>query len=358
MRLSTGTGHPGRQAFTGPGHPQAGLAVWLGRFSRRILGAVPIQLPDRCVRLVAFQAGVIARSQLPAVGLADDHVEGLLRSGRWVTLQRGVYATFTGVPTRSALLWAALLRVWPGALSHQTAAELFGLVPGPSPLIHVTVPAQRHPARAGRIPGVIIHRSERFELACHPFLLPPRIKIDETVLDLVQASASSDEAFDWLCRAVGQRLTTSERLQTALRARAKVRWRKETLCALAEIADGVRSVLAHRYVRHVERPHGLPAARRQARIVRGTRSIYIDDLYDPYGVAVELDGQAAHPVASRFDDMRRDSANAAAGLITLRYGWADVTGRPCQVANEIAKVLRQRGWPGAPRRCGPGCSIR
>ena len=60
-------------------------------------------------------------------------------------------------------------------------------------------------------------------------------------------------------------------------------------------------------------------------------------------------------MAGRFGDMRRGSANAAAGLITLRYGWAEVTGRACQTAAEIALVFRQRGWTGELRRCGAGC---
>jgi hypothetical protein len=54
-------------------------------------------------------------------------------------------------------------------------------------------------------------------------------------------------------------------------------------------------------------------------------------------------------------DNRRDNAAAADGIFTLRYGWADVTERPCETAREVAAVLGQRGWPGPLRRCGPGC---
>jgi hypothetical protein len=318
---------------------------------------VLVQLPADCRRLIDIQSGVVARHQLLGLDIADDRIESLVRSGRWMRIQRGVYATFTGEPSRNALIWAAVLRVWPGALSHQTAAELFGFACGQSMMIHVTVPAERHPARTARIPGVIIHRSERFAITCHPVLQPPRIRIEETVLDLVVASVSFDDAFGWLCRAVGQRLTTADRLRTIMQARAKMRWRQETISALAEIADGVQSGLEYRYVRHVERAHGLPAARRQARIVRGAKIMYIDNLYEAPGVAVELDGQAAHPVAGRFEDMRRDSVNAAAGIMTLRYGWVEVAKRPCETANQIAAVLHQRGWSGRPKRCAPGCPI-
>ena len=46
--------------------------------------------------------------------------------------------------------------------------------------------------------------------------------------------------------------------------------------------DGALSVLEYRYVHRVERPHGLPAARRQARISQGTGNSYLDNLYEEY----------------------------------------------------------------------------
>ena len=55
------------------------------------------------------------------------------------------------------------------------------------------------------------------------------------------------------------------------------------------------SLLEYRYVHRVERPHGLPAARRQARIRQRTGNRYLDNLYEGYGVCSELDGTAAHP---------------------------------------------------------------
>jgi len=61
---------------------------------------------------------------------------------------------------------------------------------------------------------------------------------------------------------------------------------------------------------------------------------------------VELDGQAAHPAEARWRDIHRDNASAAAGLVTLRHSWADITMSPCRVAEEIAALLRLRGWEG------------
>ena len=44
------------------------------------------------------------------------------------------------------------------------------------------------------------------------------------------------------------------------------------------------------------------------------------------------------------------------GMDTLRYGWPDATEHRCRTAAEIAAVLRDRGWTGTLRPCGPGCT--
>jgi hypothetical protein len=122
-------------------------------------------------------------------------------------------------------------------------------------------------------------------------------------------------------------------------------------------AQGVHSLLEFRYVNRVERPHGLPTATRQVRVTRAGQHQYQDVTYQAYGVVVELDGRAAHPVELRWRDIRRDNANTVDDQRTLRYGWADVTEEPCRVAAEVGSVLFRRGWDGRLRRCGPACLL-
>src|SRR5579864_5766236 len=120
---------------------------------------MPSDMNDRSIDLLALQGGAVARRQAAGSGIAPHTMRNRARSGRWQRLQRGVYATFSGEPTRETVLWAALLRAGPGAvLSHQTAAERHGLVDEPSQVITITVPASRTPARV-TIPGILIHRS-------------------------------------------------------------------------------------------------------------------------------------------------------------------------------------------------------
>jgi len=271
-----------------------------------------------------------------------------------------VYATFTGQPSRMAVLWAAVLRGGPGAaLSHYTAAELDGLADKPSSPIHVMVCLTRQPTISGQemrlVPKIAIHRCSRLNEARHPARMPPRTRTEETTLDLVEASPTIDQALSWLITACGRRLTTAELLLTTMEKRSKLRWRTELTDALADVGEGVHSLLEWRYVRGVERAHGLPHATRQARSRADRRTRYLDNRYRKFGVAVELDGRAAHPIEARWRDIHRDNASAGMGSVTLRYGWADVTDDPCGVAAEVARVLKLRGWTGRPRPCRPGC---
>jgi predicted transcriptional regulator of viral defense system len=312
-----------------------------------------IELPAQCL---VVQAQAIARRQSEMVGIDPETMRNRMRSGRWQRLQRGVYAGFSGDPARETLLWAALLRAGPDAvLSHQTAAERHGLIDEPSSLITITVPAARHPGRRARIPGVVVYRSGAILRTRHPAMLPPCTRVEDTVLDLIQVAPTFDDAYMWLCRAIGRRRTTADRIRGAMDVRKKMRWRREIAVALGDAAGGALSVLEYRYVHRVERPHGLPMARRQARIRQSTGNGYLDNLYEEYQVCVELDGTAAHPADEQWRDKRRDNANAVSGLVTLRFGLLDLGDRRCDTASAVASLLRRRGWMGSPRSCGREC---
>jgi hypothetical protein len=314
---------------------------------------MPRYLPEWLSDLAENQHGVVSRSQAMQAGLTRHEVTARLRSGRWQRLHAGVYASFSGQPPREAVLWAAVLRVGHDAtLSHQTAAELSGLVDNCTSPVHVSVSRQTGSLHVG---GIVVHYSSRLPSARHPARMPPRTRTEETVLDLAQLTPHAEEAVGWAIKACQRRLTKPELLRQAMTERARLRWRGDLAEALAEVGEGVHSSLERRYLRNVERAHGLPAGNRQILVLRGHGRTYEDVRYRDYGTCVELDGTVAHPADSRWRDTRRDNANAANGIITLRYGWTDVAYRPCSVAAEVAHALRQRGWTGSPCRCGPGC---
>jgi hypothetical protein len=246
-------------------------------------------------------------------------------------------------------------------LSHETAAELHGLIDAPQGgTIHITVPPRRRPAQLRRVREIVIHRADRGQ---GPFVGPfvlPRTTIDDTVLDLGAAAPSFDSAYAWIARAVSRRLVTVGALRAALARRRRARWRKWLEDSFDESGAGVHSTLERRYVTDVARAHGLPAAQHQARRQLNGKTHYKDIWYPEYGIAVEIDGPAYHQNEQVPRDRDRDNANLALDDVrTFRFGPVDVTARACETAAMVAVTLRRGGWQGSPRPCRrSACPLR
>lgn len=311
-------------------------------------------IPAQAAEMARCQAGAISRQQLLDSGLSAQAIFRRVERGRWQQLFWGVYAVFTGPPGRDTWLWAAVLRAGRGAvLSHQTAAELHGLIESPAKTIYVTIPSNRRITT----PGIVVRTSGRVAQARQPNREPPRTTIEETVLDLAELARTFDDACGWITRACGRRLTTETRLRVAEAMRRKMRWRTELDDVLAAAGDGIHSALEYRYLRDVERAHGLPRSRHQVRVVIDGKVVYRDAYYDEYQVAVELDGRATHPDDERWRDNRRDNIASAQGVLTCRYGWRDVYAHACETAALHAQILRLRGWSGMPKPCSARCPV-
>ncbi|TDD72101.1 hypothetical protein E1262_04635 [Jiangella aurantiaca] len=305
--------------------------------------------------LLDRQLGLVCAAQLRSLGLDYRVARRWVAAGRWQRPYPGVYATFSGPLDRAAHIWAAILWVTPEAVaSHATAAELDGLTGRIDDRIHVTAPVSRR-VRA-HADGVVVHYAHRLPLTRHPTANPPRTRLEDTVLDLVDVAVRARDVESVVTMAVQKRLTTSPRLAAALMRRKKIRWRAMAESMLLDVAEGAQSPLELQHLRAVERAHHLPRGCRQRRHA-GDRVIWIDVDYGPYHTRVELDGRLGHDGEGRFRDRRRDNAATVSGAWTLRYGHSEIFGEPCRVAQEQARVLHDRGWAGQPRRCGSDCPI-
>lgn len=267
----------------------------------------PPSVADLIATLVADQEGVLSRPQALTAGMTSDEIRHRLRSGRWQRLMTGTYAAFTGPVSPEALAWAAVLYAGPGALaSHGTAAWLCRLNDEPPATVHVTVPARRRvPAPA----GVTVHLSRHATLRQHPARSLSQTTVEATVLDLLDTTRAAEAAVALVIRACQRRLTTAARLRRAAQGRRRLRWRRLLEEVLTEVADGVQSMLERRWLREVERPHGLPHGRRNQAEDTGRGRRYRDVDYEPWGVVVELDGRVAHPDDERHRDMARDNSS-------------------------------------------------
>lgn len=298
-----------------------------------------------------MQAGVITREQAGGHGVSPRTTSRLLSEGHWRRLDRGVFFTADFEPPFDARAWAGtLLGGDRSRVGGTAAARLHRLTDVDPGLITILVPHARRPTpRPGwefvrERPGIRSNRSAG---------APPRITVEDTVLDLC-ATARPEDVVGWVTLAVERRKTTARRLERALAGRQRHPRRAILNGLLADVAVGVRSPLEMTYLRDVERAHGLAAVvRRQLR--SRSRKAVRDVWYFELGVVVELDGRLGHTELGRFRDMDRDNAASLDGLLTLRFGAGDLHGRPCSVAAQVARALQQRGWTGLPTRC-PRCT--
>jgi len=321
---------------------------------------MPRDIPQQLRDIASSQEGVVSRRQALSAGMSRGSIVSKVRSGRWQQVHPGVYALFTGSLPRLARLWAVVL--WAGddaVLSHESAAELHGILRRPGRTLHVSIPLEQQRVRP--VPGVCVHRSKYLP---DPALFPPgRLPVTspaDTVLDLVKDAANEDDVCGWITRGLTNGGVSPESLRAALARRSRVRWRADIEILITEAVEGTQSPLEHRYDRDVECAHGLPRSTRQVPYTKraGTTG-YRDRYYEAYRVIVELDGRADHPDDKRQADVDRDNAAVATDdARTLRYGWRRVRWSACDTAAEVADTLRNHGWTGHLRPCSPTCRAR
>jgi hypothetical protein len=328
---------------------EAGLSVL-----HLIIGSVSNEIPSKLRVLARNQAGVVSRKQALSSGLTPGMVDTKIKSGWWKQVHTGVYATFTGQVTRDAQLWAAVLYAGRGAyLSHETAAEINRLTDSPSPLINVTIPANR---RIAPPKDVVIHMSSYKPMIWSPPGIPPYSIAEETVIDLVRAATTKDDVVAVVTSGFNRKLLMESTLRAVAQTRKKLRWRDELDEIISLAAGGTHSVLEYRHDGDVQRAHGLPEPVKQAKFRKpdGTNG-HRDRYYPQYGgLVIELDGKRFHGDEQRGRDQDRDNHAAVTGS-TLRYGWSDVTRKTCETAKQEADALRNRGWTGKLKPCSPNC---
>lgn len=313
---------------------------------------------DAIGTLLDHQEGVISRRQVLDRGGDDNDIERLLRRRVWARVHPGVYLEHTGPPTVPQREWAAVLVAAPAALSGWSALRRHGVRSGTegSHVDEAVEIAIDHTRIVTPPAGVRVVRMRGFADRVQDHLSPPRVRVEDAVLDV---AAASDElgAVAILADACRSRRTTAGRLSKALAARPRMRHRSLLRRVLADVEAGTQSVLEWLYLTRVERPHGLPGARRQRTIRVGRRSSHRDVEYLTARTIVELDGRLGHDLAAdRWSDLARDVDAAADGALSVRLGWRQVL-EPCRTAAAITRILIARGATVAATPCSATCSM-
>lgn len=294
------------------------------------------------------QRDLLTRSQCLAAGLTDSFIRHRLRCGRWRRVHAGVYLT---APGRNDWLMRAtasfLLAGDDAAFVRESAEYLWGLGSKEPRIIELAVP---HAQQISSVPGARIVRRRGLERLIDDREYPWRTTIPVTVVDIA-TSGTEDHALATIARAVQRFSATVAQLRAEIGRRGRCRHGRLIQDVLADVENGAESAAEIRYIRDVERAHGLPTGERQATTSHGASRRH-DTRYAAYRLLVEIDGRLGHESwQDRVRDGRRDRQVLPAEGATLRVFWTDVAVTPCATAIEIGAALTAGGWDGHLHPC-------
>jgi Transcriptional regulator, AbiEi antitoxin/Protein of unknown function (DUF559) len=292
----------------------------------------------RLAELARQQHGVVSREQLARMGVGNAAISVRLRTGRLHRIHAGVYAVGHRLLTQEGRWMAAVLASGTGAaLSHWSAAALWGIRPNSRSMIDVTTPRKSRTWN-----GIRRH---------HKGLPADEI----TVKNGIPVTSAARTVFD---------LAATEDLdavETMLREMEfHRRWGPLSLHDLVERYPGRRGVRKVRTA--LERLKSEPPGRRRrgleerfAPFLRRYRlplpyfndwiflsdKRYCVDCHWPRtGQIVELDGWQGHGTRSAFrSDRERDRKLRVAGYSVIHLTWAQLDDEPEQVASDLRMLL-------------------
>ena len=277
--------------------------------------------------LARRQHGVVGRAQLVALGLGRDAIDWRVKRRRFHGLHQGVYALGHLSLTRYGRFMAAVLACGEGAaLSHFSAAVLWGLLTAEGQAIHVTVEGNRV------CRGAVVHRSplqgERVRRFGIVVTTPARTIVD--LADIVPRrrvlERAIDEAaylrLDWTGAAPRRGRNGSGLLSSVLAVHEPGSTR--TRSQLEEIFLALCNT------------HGFP----RPEVNCGIEGYECDFVWRDHRLIVETDGGAAHGTpGARERDPVRDADLQLAGWRVIRVTSMRLLRQPEAVAAQLERVL-------------------
>jgi very-short-patch-repair endonuclease len=295
--------------------------------------------PDDLIGEIATrQQSVITRRQLMALGVSESAIDHSIRRGRLIRLHQGVYAVGHQALAPHAAELAAVLAVGEGAyLSHFSAAALWGMVPEPPRLVHVTLVGRDAGRRRS---GIEVHQTRMVDsrdVTIHhgiPVTRPARV-----VLDIAPGLSDRqlERTFD---RGLKERRFSRHAVATVV-ARNLQRPAATRLKALAEaqgrFSTATRSPPEEALLKLI-RAGGLPEPEVNAWLA----PYEVDFLWRAQRLVVEVDGYAFHATHRSFEaDHARDLELEARGFDVVRYTADQITQRPEWVLVHLTRRLGQ-----------------
>jgi very-short-patch-repair endonuclease len=266
-------------------------------------------------RLAARQHGVLTVRQLRDLGVSSSAIGDRVNTGRLHRVHRGVCAVGHPNIGNEGRWMAAVLACGDGAaLSHSSAAQLWRMLPVPSPAgaddlpVHVTVTGE-----GKHRPGIRVHRSRTLSPA------------DVTSRDGIPVTNPARTLADLRRTCPGRLFANALRQAEFLRLPIRDRWRP----------DRTRSELESRFLALLRR-HRLPQPEVNVRV----GGFVVDFLWRAEHLIAELDGWAAHGTRSAFEaDRSRDNQLRVLSFQVVRFTWRQVNEESVEVAGTIRSLL-------------------
>jgi hypothetical protein len=297
-------------------------------------------LDARIAALAGRQHGVVARTQLLALGAGRRAVEHRIARGRLHPVHRGVYAVGHRVLSRDGRWMAALLSVGADAvLSHRSAAVLWGLRSAAPQRVEVTVCRALRTRSDVRVHRGLLASDETTALRGMGITTAARTLLD---LACVVARAELERALN---EAEVLRLADPLPLGALLDRHGR---RPGTATLRAILARGelgatvTRSELEDRFLAFVEEA-SLPRPEVNAVLTCTGGSVEVDCLWRDRRLVAELDGQATHGTRAAFErDRVRDRLLQADGWRVVRITWRALHEDRGRLAVDLTRLLDPR----------------
>jgi very-short-patch-repair endonuclease len=294
--------------------------------------------PDERIAAIAGpQKGLISWDQLRDACIEPKSIRHRVATRRLHVVHYKVYAVGPDRLTPDARLLAAVLAAGrvDAAVSHESAAALWGIRPSASRVVDVTTQTWKR-----NQPGIRFHTmdgryDETTEIRGVPVTGPSR-----TLLDLGRV-LDADELERAFREAERLRLTDAHSVADLLERypgrRGCVAVRR--LTGMKEIYKGVtRSQLEERF-RMFLRAHDLPDPEWNVRLDLDQATLEVDCLWRDQRLIVELDGYGYHASLDAFErDRLRDRLVATEGWLPIRITWKALRDDP-RLAGQLRELL-------------------
>jgi very-short-patch-repair endonuclease len=298
--------------------------------------------------LLDRQCNVLTRRQALRV-LPAKAIRHALDSGRWRQAHFGVYVAQTGPLSTDQRTWLAILsaggdRCAFTCLAGLSALRAWGLTGVEPDAIHVLVP---EPRRA-RVPALVrLHRT-RVPPKLSPHLRPPATMPGRSVIEAAAWARSEREARLIVAASFQQGLVALTDVQRAADELSNARRRRLVLETAEDCAGGSHS-LAELDLLDLCRRFRLPQPTRQVvRRDRSGRRRFMDAIFEPWRLVVEIDGAHHLEVGQMWQDALKSNSLQLDGYRVLRYPAFAVRTQAKWIAGEIAEALHSAGWsPGS-----------